>query len=259
MATARSRQNTRLPPEVNRALYVRNLPFKITAEELYDIFGKFGAIRQIRLGNAGDTRGTAFVVYEDIYDAKSAVDHLSGFNVCGRCACIAAASHTTCIFLSCAYLAALLPIADECSAYRTLISAILTPAYSSGTCRRPRRPVLSANENAEASGHRAGDEGATGDARTLGHRLGRSRHGLLEEVAERDRHRHDRRSLRVVAIRIPISRVTRRSAACDCRVTHPRRSRALRARARDDRLSCDVFRMHFISSLLGLPMAVWLL
>mmetsp|Transcript_30655 Transcript_30655/g.79627 ORF Transcript_30655/g.79627 Transcript_30655/m.79627 type:complete len:132 (-) Transcript_30655:120-515(-) len=83
-AAPRQRQQQRLPPEVNRALYVRNLPFKITAEEMYDIFGKFGAIRQIRLGNASDTRGTAFVVYEDIYDAKSAVDHLSGFNVCGR-------------------------------------------------------------------------------------------------------------------------------------------------------------------------------
>lgn len=80
---ARTR-SMRLPPEVNRALYVRNLPFKITAEEMYDIFGKFGAIRQIRLGSAQDTRGTAFVVYEDIYDAKTAVDHLSGFNVCGR-------------------------------------------------------------------------------------------------------------------------------------------------------------------------------
>ena len=84
MASARARTLQRLPPEVNRALYVRNLPFKITSEEMYDIFGKFGAIRQIRLGNAQDTRGTAFVVYEDIYDAKSAVDHLSGFNVCGR-------------------------------------------------------------------------------------------------------------------------------------------------------------------------------
>ena len=81
---ARQRANLRLPPEVNRALYVRNLPFKITPEEMYDIFGKYGAIRQIRMGNAGDTRGTAFVVYEDIYDAKNAVDHLSGFNVCGR-------------------------------------------------------------------------------------------------------------------------------------------------------------------------------
>jgi pre-mRNA branch site protein p14 len=66
-------------------LYVRNLPFTITGEELYAIFGKYGAIYQIRLGNKDkDTRGTAFVVYEDIYDAKSAVDHLSGFNVGGR-------------------------------------------------------------------------------------------------------------------------------------------------------------------------------
>ena len=84
MAEGLKRQGMRLPPEVNRALYVRNLPFKITAEEMYGIFGKYGALRQVRLGNAADTRGTAFVVYEDIYDAKNAVDHLSGFNVCGR-------------------------------------------------------------------------------------------------------------------------------------------------------------------------------
>ncbi|KAM7426130.1 Splicing factor3B subunit 6 [Porites harrisoni] len=35
-------------------------------------------------GNAPETRGTAFVVYEDIFDAKNACDHLSGFNVCNR-------------------------------------------------------------------------------------------------------------------------------------------------------------------------------
>ena len=61
------------------------MPFKITSEELYAIFGKYGAVYQIRLGDRHkDTRGTAFVVYEDIYDAKAAVDHLSGFNVGGR-------------------------------------------------------------------------------------------------------------------------------------------------------------------------------
>ncbi|XP_015776255.1 PREDICTED: splicing factor 3B subunit 6-like [Acropora digitifera] len=76
--------NVRLPPEVNRILYVRNLPYKITTEEMYDIFGKYGGIRQIRLGNTPETRGTAFVVYEDIFDAKNACDHLSGFNVCNR-------------------------------------------------------------------------------------------------------------------------------------------------------------------------------
>lgn len=77
-------RNVRLPPEVNRILYVRNLPFNISSEEMYEIFGKFGAIRQMRLGSAKDTRGTAFVVYDDIYDAKNAVDHLSGFNVANR-------------------------------------------------------------------------------------------------------------------------------------------------------------------------------
>jgi len=84
MAMNRNRQNVRLPPEVNRVLYVRNLPYKITGEEMYDIFGKYGAIRQIRVGNTPETRGTAFVVYEDIFDAKNACDHLSGFNVCNR-------------------------------------------------------------------------------------------------------------------------------------------------------------------------------
>ncbi|KAH1003142.1 hypothetical protein HUJ05_011083, partial [Dendroctonus ponderosae] len=85
MALAMQRKtNVRLPPEINRILYVRNLPYKITGEEMYDIFGKYGAIRQIRVGNTPETRGTAFVVYEDIFDAKNACDHLSGFNVCNR-------------------------------------------------------------------------------------------------------------------------------------------------------------------------------
>ncbi|CAO3687802.1 unnamed protein product [Umbelopsis vinacea] len=73
--------NVQLPPEVNRVLFVRNLPFKITSDEMYDVFGKYGAIRQIE---SNDTRGTAFVVYEDIFDAKTACDHLQGFNILGR-------------------------------------------------------------------------------------------------------------------------------------------------------------------------------
>ncbi|CAG8446743.1 16484_t:CDS:10 [Acaulospora colombiana] len=84
MAASAKNRNARLPPEVNRVLFVRNLPFNITSEEMYDIFGKYGAIRQIRLGCEKDTRGTAFVVYEDIFDAKAACDHLNGFNVMGR-------------------------------------------------------------------------------------------------------------------------------------------------------------------------------
>ncbi|KAK4723838.1 hypothetical protein R3W88_026617 [Solanum pinnatisectum] len=40
------------------------------SEEMYYIFGKYGAIRRIHIDTTKDTRGTAFIVYEDIYDAK---------------------------------------------------------------------------------------------------------------------------------------------------------------------------------------------
>ena len=82
--STRAAQVARLDPKVNRILYVRNLPFKMTAEELFDIFGKYGAVRQVRVGTDKETRGTAFVVYEDIFDAKAACEHLSGFNVGSR-------------------------------------------------------------------------------------------------------------------------------------------------------------------------------
>jgi len=38
-----------LPKDVNRILYVKNLPYKISSEEMYDVFGRYGAIRQIRM------------------------------------------------------------------------------------------------------------------------------------------------------------------------------------------------------------------
>ena len=65
-------------------LYVRNLPFTTTGDDVYALFGKYGAIRQVRLGAGKEARGSAYVVFEDIYDAKAAADHLSGFNVGGR-------------------------------------------------------------------------------------------------------------------------------------------------------------------------------
>ena len=69
---------------MNKIIFVRNLPYKRTTLEIYDVFGRFGPIRQIRKGKIGDKKGTAFIVYEDIYDAKEAVDNLNGFNVGGR-------------------------------------------------------------------------------------------------------------------------------------------------------------------------------
>lgn len=40
--------------------------------------------RQIRQGIANNTKGTAFVVYEDVMDAKTACDKLNGFNFQNR-------------------------------------------------------------------------------------------------------------------------------------------------------------------------------
>ncbi|GAA6042792.1 hypothetical protein JCM8097_007482, partial [Rhodosporidiobolus ruineniae] len=56
----------------------------VTGEDVYDLFGKYGSIRQVRLGREGKAKGTAFVVYEDVMDAKSAYDHLNGFHLQDR-------------------------------------------------------------------------------------------------------------------------------------------------------------------------------
>ncbi|KAI9678505.1 MAG: hypothetical protein M1822_007448 [Bathelium mastoideum] len=84
----------KLAPEVNRALFVKNLSYNVTPEELFDLFGKFGPVRsqlmlrgmhsQVRQGIANNTKGTCFVVYEDVSDAKQACDGLNGFNFQGR-------------------------------------------------------------------------------------------------------------------------------------------------------------------------------
>ncbi|CAN8099559.1 unnamed protein product [Discula destructiva] len=78
-----SRAN-KLAPEVNRALFVKNLSYNVTPEELFELFGKYGPIRQVRQGIAANTKGTAFVVYDDVMDAKQACDKLNGFNFQGR-------------------------------------------------------------------------------------------------------------------------------------------------------------------------------
>lgn len=74
----------KLAPEANRILFVKNLAYNIDTTALFDLFGKFGPVRQIRAGNATNTKGTAYVVYEDVMDAKQACDKLNGFNFMNR-------------------------------------------------------------------------------------------------------------------------------------------------------------------------------
>lgn len=101
-------KNLRLvSPHMDRRTSSANVPcsFNVSAEELFDLFGKFGPVRyvtsvamlspairvqiadlcsQIRQGIASNTKGTAFVVYEDVMDAKQACDKLNGFNFQNR-------------------------------------------------------------------------------------------------------------------------------------------------------------------------------
>lgn len=73
------------PTLVNLAEHRSN--FNITGSDLYDLFGKYGAIRQIRLGTDASnlkTKGTAYVVYESPDDAKDAITHLNGFHLMER-------------------------------------------------------------------------------------------------------------------------------------------------------------------------------
>jgi pre-mRNA branch site protein p14 len=51
----------------------------ITYKSRADLLGS-----QIRQGIANNTKGTAFVVYEDVMDAKQACDKLNGFNFQSR-------------------------------------------------------------------------------------------------------------------------------------------------------------------------------
>lgn len=75
---------TKLGPEANRILFVKNLPYNVDTPTLFELFGKHGPLRQVRSGTTNATKGTAYVVYEDVMDAKNACDRLNGFNFMNR-------------------------------------------------------------------------------------------------------------------------------------------------------------------------------
>lgn len=68
----------------SRSQQRNSLTFSANMEPSAKSEGKNNMMSIFRRGNTGKTKGTAFVVYEDIYDAKNAVDHLNGFNVAGK-------------------------------------------------------------------------------------------------------------------------------------------------------------------------------
>ncbi|KEG12811.1 putative pre-mRNA branch site protein p14 [Trypanosoma grayi] len=65
-----------------RILLVTGIPTKLCrGEELYKVFGSYGAIQQLRIGSDGTTKGCAIVVYELCEAASAALEALNDFKV----------------------------------------------------------------------------------------------------------------------------------------------------------------------------------
>ena len=72
---------------MGRRLYVGNLPYKITDEELTTLFGRAGAVDNVRVMRdqaTGRARGFAFVEMSSDDDAQKAIDQFHQYQLDGR-------------------------------------------------------------------------------------------------------------------------------------------------------------------------------
>lgn len=72
---------------VGSKLFVGNLNFKTTADEIRDLFSQAGAIREVFLPTdrmTGRPRGFAFVDFENAEDAVKATEKFNGMDLGGR-------------------------------------------------------------------------------------------------------------------------------------------------------------------------------
>lgn len=63
---------------------VKNIPYDASTSLLYDIFGKFGHIHQLRISDGLVPQGTCYVVYSNLNSAKRAARELNGVNFRSR-------------------------------------------------------------------------------------------------------------------------------------------------------------------------------
>jgi RNA recognition motif-containing protein len=72
---------------VSKKLYVGNLPFSSTEEDLKDLFGRHGSVASVAVitdRETGRPRGFAFVEMEEASAAEEAVRALDGTDLGGR-------------------------------------------------------------------------------------------------------------------------------------------------------------------------------
>lgn len=63
---------------------VKNLPYDVSTKSLYELAGNFGNIHQIRIPTEEQTKGTCFIVYNNLSSAIKASKGLNGVNFQGR-------------------------------------------------------------------------------------------------------------------------------------------------------------------------------
>lgn len=72
---------------MGKKLYVGNLPFSATEEELRELFAKHGAVESVNVitdRETGRARGFAFVEFEEQSGAEAAMQALNGADMGGR-------------------------------------------------------------------------------------------------------------------------------------------------------------------------------
>lgn len=72
---------------MSQKLYVGNLSYDVTEDELSQLFGRCGRVTGVRIikdRDTGKSKGFAFVEMESVEEAEAAVQHLKGQDLRGR-------------------------------------------------------------------------------------------------------------------------------------------------------------------------------
>ena len=63
---------------------VKNLPYDVSSNSLFDLLSSFGDIHQLRIPDSSQNKGSCFAIYYDMNEAMRAAKRLNGMNYQGR-------------------------------------------------------------------------------------------------------------------------------------------------------------------------------
>jgi nucleolin len=83
----RAKQFNDKPSDPSKTLFVGNLSFQADENTIYETFGEYGSVQSVRLitdRETGAPKGFGYVEFEDVDQAKAALEALAGQDVAGR-------------------------------------------------------------------------------------------------------------------------------------------------------------------------------